>query len=92
MPGAREWVWEMSHHNFFGGTNNASCNGRTPAQRETDGGFNGYVRSAGYDNVQAAFNAWMASATQCPVVMSTATMAAIAVSFDTRKSYILVLK
>ncbi len=92
LPPAREWVWEMSHHNYFGTTAQASCNGRSAAQREADGGFTGYVRSAGYDTVQAAFNAWMASASQCPIVMSTASMAAIAVSFDTRKSFILVLK
>ena len=93
LPPAREWVWEMSHHNFFGsGSTNASCNGRTAAQREQEGGFTGYVRSAGPADVQTAFNNWMASATQCPIVMSTSTMANLAVSYDTRRSYILVLK
>ena len=93
LPPAREWVWEMSHHDFFGaGANNASCNGRSSAQRQTDGGFNGYVRSRGYADVQAVFNAWMSSTTQCPIVMSAAPMAAIAVSYDTTRSYLLVLK
>ena len=93
LPPAREWVWEMSHHNFFGGgANPTSCNGRTAAQREQQGGFNGYVRSAGPVDVQTAFNNWMSSNTQCPIVMSTATMANLAVSYDTRPSYILVLK
>lgn len=92
LPPAREWVWEMSHHNYFGGTNNTSCNGRTTTQREQAGGFTGYVRSSGPADVQTAFNNWMTSATQCPIVMGTATMAALAVSYDTRRSYILVLK
>ncbi len=92
LPGAREWVWEMSHHNYFGGNGNASCNGRTTAQREADGGFTGYVRSAGYASVQVAFDNWMNSTTLCPTVMSMAQTANVAVSFDTRKSYLLVLK
>lgn len=88
---AHEWVWEMSHHDYFG-TNGAGCSGRTAAQRAMDGGYNGYVRSRGYADVQAAFNAWMASTTQCPIVMSTSQMAYIAVSYDTARSYILLLK
>jgi hypothetical protein len=92
LPAAREWVWEMSHHNYFGGTNQESCNGRTIMQRQQQGGFTGYVRSAGYATVQDAFNNWMSSTNLCPIVMSTATRAAIAVSFDTRKAYLLVLE
>lgn len=92
VPPAREWVWEMSHHNYFGGASQESCNGRTIAQRQQQGGFSGYVRSAGYATVQEAFNNWMSSPTLCPIVMGTATRAAIAVSFDTRKAYLLVLE
>jgi len=91
LPAAREWVWEMSHHNYFGGSNAEACNGRTAAQRQQQGGFSGYVRSAGYASVQDAFDNWMASTTLCPIVMGSATTAAIAVSFDTRKAYLLVI-
>ena len=91
LPAAREWVWEMSHHNYFGGANNEACNGRTSAQRQQQGGFGGYVRSAGYATVQDAFNSWITSSTLCPIVMGTSTNAAIAVSFDTRKAYLLVI-
>ncbi len=91
--GAREWVWEMSHSDYFGPTP-AGCNGRTYEQRRSDGGgFSGYVRSRGYATVQLAFNAWMASATQCPIVMSaTATKMYASVAFDTAKSYVLLIK
>jgi len=93
IAGAREWAWEMSHSNYFGSTADG-CNGRTYQQRKLDGGaFTGYVRSRGYATVQLAFDAWMASATQCPIVMSaTATKMYASVAFDTAKSYLMVVK
>jgi hypothetical protein len=91
QPAAREWVWEMSHQSFFG-MNNVSCNGRTLSQREMDGGFGGYVRSTGYATVQDAFNSWMSSTSLCPIVMSTATQASVAVALDATKAYIMVIK
>jgi uncharacterized protein YkwD len=91
--GAREWAWEMAHSDYFGSTADG-CNGRTYVQRKLDGGnFTGYVRSRGYGTVQLAFDAWMASATQCPIVMSAnATKVYASAAFDTAKSYLMVIK
>ncbi len=91
-PGAREWIWEMSHHDYFG-NNGDGCSGRTSAQRKLDGNFTGYTRSRGYATVQIAFDAWMASATSCPIVMSaTAMQMNVAVSFATTRSYLMVVR
>lgn len=91
-PGAREWIWEMSHHDYFG-NNGDGCSGRTAAQRKIDGNFTGYTRSRGYATVQIAFDTWMASATSCPIVMSpNATQMNVAVSFDTAKSYLMMMR
>lgn len=90
--GAREWIWEMSHHDYLGNAGDG-CSGRTSAQRKLDGNFTGYTRSRGYVGVQAAFNAMMAGTTSCPIVMSaTATQMNVAVSFDTTKSYLMVIR
>jgi uncharacterized protein YkwD len=92
QAGAREWAWEMSHHDYFGTTADG-CNGRTYAQRKLDGNFTGYTRSRGYPTVQDAFDNWMTSASQCPIVMSaTATKMNASVAFDTAKSYVMLLR
>jgi uncharacterized protein YkwD len=91
--GAREWVWELAHQNYF--NNGNYCNGRTLAERKALGGnFTGYLLASGYTNVQMAFDSWMTSATLCPIVMSgVATRASIAIALDTaNQGYILVMK
>lgn len=91
-PGAREWVWELAHQDFF--NNGNYCNGRTLGDRKALGGdFTGYLLASGYTTVQAAFDSWMTSATLCPIVMSgAATRASIAVALDTTTGFIITMK
>lgn len=84
-PGAREYVWEMAHHETPAG-NNLSCNGRTIQQRQAPHGANGglAVSSTGtFANMTAVVDIWKASAALCPILMTTSsTQASTAVAHD----------
>ena len=92
-PATREWVWELSHHDYFvaGG---GACNGRTLADRRANGaGFLSYAVNRGAADVTAVFQSWITSASACPILMSTAhTQVSVSVAYDVRRSYVVVLK
>ena len=90
---SREWAWEIGHMDFYM-QDASSCNGRTLADRKTAGGsFTSYVLGVGYGTADEAFNAWMASASLCSVVMSpNVTKLHAAVALDVAKAYIVVMK
>lgn len=92
LPAAREWAWEIAHHDVFL-TGGAACNGRSYAERRAMGGFNGYVSNRNGGSVQAVFDSWMANESVCDVLMSTSpTEVAIAVAVDVQRGYLVLLK
>ncbi len=91
-PGAREWAWELAHHRYFDAAGGA-CNGRTVADRQAAGGFTGYVTAAGYTTARDALTAWLASPTQCAILMSPVpTQVFVAVARDATVGYVVVLR
>ena len=93
LNASREWSWEISHMDFY--LNDASsCNGRSLADRKATGGaFTSYVLGIGSATVDAAFDAWMADANLCSVVMSAnVTKLHAAVALDTKRAYLVLMK
>ena len=90
---SREWAWEIGHMDFYM-ADASSCNGRTLADRKATGGnFTSYVLGVGYGTADEAFDAWMASASLCSVVMSpNVTKLHAAVALDATKAYLVVMK
>ena len=91
--GAREWAWEVAHHDFAvnGG---AACNGRTLMQRKiTAGAFNSYMRASGYADIQAVFDNWMGTQSSCDIIMSSSTTTiAVAVTYEVDNAYVVLTK
>lgn len=92
QPTVHEWVWEIAHHDVFiaGG---AACNGRTNADRQLAADFDAYTQTRGAADVTAALAAMFASATTCPLLLSTArTQIAVGVAHDVANGYVVVLE
>ncbi|MEJ7599339.1 MAG: hypothetical protein WKG01_15640 [Kofleriaceae bacterium] len=92
VPATHEWAWEIAHQNVLvsGG---GACNGRTNADRQVPVDFDAYVQSRGYATVAIAVEAWFASMTICPSLVSTTrTKIAAGVAFDVAKGYVVVLE
>lgn len=93
LPGARDWVWEMSYQDVAPGPNSVGCNGRTSDEREQDGGFSGWLWARQWNTVEAAFDSWMSDPDTCPIVMTAnSSRISIAVSLEGTRSYIMVLE
>ena len=89
---AREWAWELAHHQFFDPAGGA-CNGRTLADREAASGFTGYLSATGYTAVPDVLAAWLADPIQCAILMSPVpTRIFAAIARDVDQGYILELR
>lgn len=89
---AREWVWELSHHDYFM-TGGVACNGRTLADRKAIADFDSYVVNRGSTSVTTVFQSWMASTSACPILMEpSVTKISVSVAMDVKRSYLVVTK
>jgi hypothetical protein len=81
-PAARDWVWEIAHHEFVA-SGGGACNGRTFADRQVPVDFDYAVNGRGYASAAAAVEGWFSNESICPQLMSTArTQIATAVALD----------
>jgi hypothetical protein len=90
LPGAREYAWEIAHHDFAA-PDASACNGRTFGDRATPYGAAGAMAliAVGVVAPASVVGAWKNSSTLCPQILMNTGMTglATAIARDVKHSY-----